>query len=49
MSVNAVTVAFVTEHGDLPDLSADTSQLFDSNFGDEIGGGSVVFLSLIHI
>ena len=43
MSVNAVTVAFVTEHGDLPDLSADTSQLFDSNFGDEIGGGSVVF------
>ena len=41
--MNAVTVAFVTEHGDLPDLSADTSQLFDSNFGDEIGGGSVVF------
>ena len=32
-----------TEQGDLPDLSADTSQFFDSNFGDEIGGGSVVF------
>ena len=41
--MNAVTVAFITEHGDLPDLSADTSQLFDSNFGDEIGGGYVVF------
>ena len=26
LSVNAVTVAFVTEHGDLLDLSADTSQ-----------------------
>ena len=40
---NAVTVAFVTEHGPLPDLTADTSTLYDSNFGDEIGGGEITF------
>ena len=43
LSVNAVTVAFVTETV-ISRSKARTRAIFDSNFGDEIGGGVVFFV-----
>mmetsp|Transcript_33127 Transcript_33127/g.107605 ORF Transcript_33127/g.107605 Transcript_33127/m.107605 type:complete len:695 (-) Transcript_33127:500-2584(-) len=45
LGYNVVGVTFNTEHGDIPSMTADTSLLYDTNYGTQIGGGTVTFFT----
>ena len=42
---NVVSILFNTEHGNIPTMTADTSLLYDTNYGTQPGSGAIYFFT----